>query len=106
MHANLNVGINHVGGVAMVDPTTALDLFKLLREPAGVPPLCVVPHQDDPVGLHRRPDFDLCLAGDFPFRVGDRGAVSRLSVVLPPVEGTLQTVTNDLHGGMVNKRYT
>lgn len=103
MHANLDVGINEVGGVAMIDPATALDLFKLLGEPAGVPPLRIVPHEDDPIGLHRRPDFDLCLAGDFPFGVGDRGAVSRLSVVLPPVEGALQTVAYDLHRRMVKK---
>jgi hypothetical protein len=31
--------------------------------------------------------------------------VSRLPVVLPPVEGTLQTVADHLHGWLVKKVY-
>ena len=97
------MSIYQVGGVAMVRPATFLYLFKLRGEPGGVPPLRVKPHMDDPVGLQRRPDFDLCLAGDFSTGVGDLYALSSVSIILPPVEGTLEALANDLHVRMVNQ---
>ena len=90
----------------MIHPASTLDLLKLFRKPGGVPSFRIKPHKDEPVDLQRWPNFDLSLTGDFPTGVGDLGAVTGLSVVLPSMEGTLQTLAYDLQGFILYNNYS
>ena len=87
----LNMSINKMHRVAVICPASILNFLELWKEPLRLSPLCIVPHADDAIHLQRRPHLDFGLARDFPTRVGYLGTVPRLSVVLPPMKGTLNT---------------
>ena len=91
------MSINEMCRVAMISPASIFNILELRRLPAWLPPLCIMPHTDDPVDLQRRPNFDLCLVRDFPARIGNLCALSGLPVVLPSVEGTLNAAANHLY---------
>ena len=94
--ANLNVSIDKVVWMSMVHPASSLDFFKLLRKPARVSPLRIIPDQDYTVDLKGRPDLDFRLAGNLSIWIGYLDAVARLSVILPAMEWTLDAFASDL----------